>query len=227
MSAPHSATLTAAAQDCLKAVWSTREWTDEPVTISLLVGRLTLSASTVSESVKKLTAEGLLAHEPHGAIELTVPGRQVAVSMVRRHRLLETFLVEYLGYTWDEVHDDAEVLEHAVSDRFVSRLARRLGEPERDPHGDPIPREDGTLPELPAVRLDQVRSGRPVTVVRVSDRSPDVLRYVAQHGILLGRVLTVLDRQDAAGTLTVRIGDRDERLGVPAAQAVFVLPTDS
>lgn len=147
--------------------------------------------------------------------------------MVRRHRLLETFLVEYLGYTWDEVHDDAEVLEHAVSDRFVSRLARRLGEPERDPHGDPIPREDGTLPELPAVRLDQVRSGRPVTVVRVSDRSPEVLRYVAQHGILLGRVLTVLDRQDAAGTLTVRIGDRDERLGVPAAQAVFVLPTDS
>lgn len=227
MSAPRSATLTAAAQDCLKAVWSTREWTDEPVTISLLAGRLALSASTVSESVKKLTAEGLLAHQPYGAIDLTVAGRQVAVSMVRRHRLLETFLVEYLGYTWDEVHDDAEVLEHAVSDRFVSRLARRLGEPERDPHGDPIPREDGTLPELPAVRLDQVRSGRPVTVVRVSDRSPEVLRHVAQQGILLGRVLTVLDRQDPAGTLTVRIGDRDERLGVPAAQAVFVLPTDS
>ena len=94
MSAPHSATLTAAAQDCLKAVWSTREWTDEPVTISLLVGRLALSASTVSQSVKKLTAEGLLAHEPYGAIELTVPGRQVALAMVRRHRLLETFLVE-------------------------------------------------------------------------------------------------------------------------------------
>lgn len=227
MKAPQWPPLTAAAQDCLKVVWSTREWTNEPVTVSLLAARLALSASTVSESVKKLTADGLLAHKPYGAIELTVAGRQVAVSMVRRHRLLETFLVEYLGYTWDEVHDDAEVLEHAVSDRLVARLARRLGEPERDPHGDPIPREDGTLPELPAVRLDQVRSGRPVTVVRVSDRSPEVLRHVAQHGIVLGQAVTVVDRQDAAGTLTVRIGEREERLGVPAAQAVFVLPNDS
>jgi len=136
--------------------------------------------------VKKLAAQGLVDHQPYGAISLTAAGTELALKMVRRHRLIETWLVEGLGYTWDEVHDEAEVLEHAVSERLLDALDAQLGHPVRDPHGDPIPSAHGDPRRVDAVRLSEATGGR---VVRVSDENPDDLRELARRGIHLDTVI--------------------------------------
>lgn len=215
--------LTVAAQDYLKVIWGLREWTDEPVTTSALSTRLGLSSSTVSEGVRRLADLGLVTHPRYGAITLTDAGERHAVELVRRHRLIETFLADELGYTWDEVHDEAEVLEHAVSARFVDRLAQRLGDPLQDPHGDPIPRPDGTLPPLPAVSLSVVEPDRASRVVRVSDSDADLLRHLADIGLDLGARVTVLAREPYAGTISIRTDGGQRTIGNPVAEAVWVV----
>ncbi|MHB1063969.1 MAG: metal-dependent transcriptional regulator [Georgenia sp.] len=216
--------LTTANQDYLKVIWSVQEWTQDPVTTSVLARRISLSPSTVSEAVKRLTAQGLLVHARYGAIELTAAGRAAALGVVRRHRLIETFLVAELGYGWDEVHEEAEILEHAVSDRMIDALDARLGHPERDPHGDPIPTRDGEVPAPAAVQLHLAEGGAHVRVARISDSDPQVLRYFADLGVALDTELRVLERRAFAGTLTVRVVDRPEsfEVGLTAAEAVWV-----
>src|ERR1700709_1192932 len=125
--------LSTVAQDYLKVIWSATEWSEDPITVKQLAERMGVRAATVSDGIRRLADQGMLVHEPYGGIELTDTGRRHAVMMVRRHRLIETFLVEELGYGWDEVHDEAEVLEHAVSDPFVERIAAHPGHPRRDP----------------------------------------------------------------------------------------------
>nr|KEP22825.1 DtxR family transcriptional regulator [Georgenia sp. SUBG003] len=217
--------LTAANQDYLKVIWSAQEWSDDPVTTTLLARRMGFSPSTVSEAVKKLTAQGLLTHARYGAIELTEAGRQAALAVVRRHRLLETFLVAELGYGWDEVHDEAEILEHAVSDRLVDALEARLGHPDRDPHGDPIPTREGAVPSPPASQLHLVPGGARVRVARISDTDPQVLRYFDDLGVALDTELHVVDRREFAGTLTIEVGDHPGpvEVGLTAAEAVWVV----
>lgn len=195
--------LTAVAQDYLKVVWAAQEWSDERVTTKLLAERIGVGASTVSETVRRLSAQGLLEHAPYGAITLTERGRALALAMVRRHRLLETYLVSELGYGWDEVHDEAEVLEHAVSDLLVERIDVRLGHPTRDPHGDPIPGPDGTVVRPPAVPLAELVVGDRGTVARISDADPDVLRYLAEIGVGLDTGVEVRERREYAGILSV------------------------
>ena len=197
------AELTPVAQDYLKAVWSAQEWSDEKVTTKHLADRLGVGASTVSETVRRLSGQGLLEHERYGAIRLTDDGRRLALVMVRRHRLLETFLVDQLGYGWDEVHDEAEVLEHAVSDVFVERMAACLGYPVRDPHGDPIPAADGTVVRPDAVPLSSMRAGDAGIVVRISDADPEALRYLAELGLDLDVRVEVTTRREFAGTVAV------------------------
>ncbi|PRY02369.1 metal-dependent transcriptional regulator [Allonocardiopsis opalescens] len=215
--------LTPTAQDYLKVIWGAQEWSDEPVTTSALAERLGVSTPTVSEAVKRLAAKGLVSHPRYGSIALTESGRRAALDMVRRHRLLETFLVTYLGYGWDEVHEEAEILEHAVSAAFVDRLERRLGRPTRDPHGDPIPSRDGELPELPAVSLCELAEGAAGQVARVSDADAELLRYLSGAGIGLDGWITVVRHQAAAGVLTVEVDGRRVDLGLPAARAVWVV----
>ncbi|NLF03897.1 MAG: metal-dependent transcriptional regulator [Actinomycetales bacterium] len=215
-------TLTPATQDYLKVVWAAREWDDDGPTTTALAARLGLSVSSVSDGVKRLTAQGLLEHAPYGSIGLTDEGRDAALAVVRKHRLIETFLVEYLGYGWDEVHDEAEVLEHAVSDEFVERLAARLGHPERDPHGDPIPARDGTVPRPAAVRLSALAEGARGVVARVSDAEPALLRYFAQVGLVLDAPVRVLARRELVGTVEVEVGEAAVSLGLAAADAVWV-----
>lgn len=177
-----------AMEDYVKVIYAHTEWQPEPITTNVLAARLGLAASSVTEMVKKLTAQGLAEHEPYGAIELTARGRHVALAMVRRHRLIETWLVERIGYTWDEVHDEAEVLEHAMSDRLLAALDEQLGSPSRDPHGDPIPTADGTVEIPAAVVLAEAASGG--RVVRISDRDPLLLRHLAAEGIVLDAVVS-------------------------------------
>lgn len=222
--APHSE-LSTATQDYLKVIWTAQEWTDEPLTVSALSVHMGFSPSSVSEAVKKLTNQGLLTHARYGSIALTPDGEKAAVGMVRRHRLIETFLVEYLGYRWDEVHDEAEHLEHAVSDKMVDALSARLGNPVRDPHGDPIPASDGRFPVLDALRLSRCEPGTQGVVARVSDNEPELLRYIAELGLHLDTVVSVVRRQPYAGTLTIEAGGRTMDLGLPAAEAIWILQT--
>jgi DtxR family Mn-dependent transcriptional regulator len=177
----------------------------------------------VSEAIRRMAERGLVEHRKYGHVTLTDLGRTTALMMVRRHRLLETFLVSHLGYTWDEVHEEAEVLEHAVSDLFIERVDAQLGHPGRDPHGDPIPTASGAIELLVATSLDDVPAGESCRVARVSDADSELLRFLDQAGVRLDAQLTVLERQPFLGIVTVRTPTRDELpLGLKAARAVWV-----
>lgn len=218
--------LSTVTQDYLKVIWTAQEWADVKVTTKMLAEKLGVSPSTTSESIRKLADQGLVSHERYGAVTLTEKGRAAAVLMVRRHRLLETFLVRVLGYGWDEVHDEAEVLEHAVSDRLMARLDATLGHPDRDPHGDPIPALDGSVPSPDAALLADLETGESGTVARISDTDPDMLRYFDQVGVALDCVVTVVEKRPFAGTITVSVADgTDIDLGDIAARAIFVVRT--
>ncbi len=203
-------------EDYLKAIYAHTEWQDRPMTSGALAARLGLAASSVTEMVKKLVAAGLVAHEPYGAVELTAAGRDAALAIVRRHRLVETWLVTDLGFGWDEVHDEAEVLEHAVSERLIAALDARLGHPTRDPHGDPIPSIDGAANLPPAVPLADAPAGM-CRVARISDADPDRLRRFAQAGVTLDAWLTV----DRAGAI---VSPQGEALDDDDVTAVWVIP---
>jgi DtxR family Mn-dependent transcriptional regulator len=220
--------LSPVAQDYLKVIWNAMEWSSAPVTTKLLAERLGVAASTVSETVTRLAKQGLVVHEPYGAIDLTDAGRELAVAMVRRHRLIETLLVQELGYTWDEVHDEAEVLEHAVSDLLIDRIDARLGYPERDPHGDRIPTSSGNVNVKPAQQVSDMAIGTSGTVLRISDADPEMLRYFASIGLALDTVLTVTERRDYAGLVCVRAdsGTDEIHLGDVAAQSIWVSVAD-
>lgn len=168
------------------------------MTSTQLATRLGVAPSSVTEMVRKLAAQGLVEHARYGSIVLTETGRREALRMVRRHRLIETWLAESFGYRWDEVHDEAEVLEHALSDRLLDAIDAQLGRPVADPHGDPIPTADLVLPARPGVPAATLAAGDAARVVRISDRDPDVLRGLAAAGIGVGSV--------------VRGGDLDDRL---------------
>lgn len=184
-----------AIEDYVKVIYAHTEWQPEPITTGALAARLGLAASSVTEMVKKLVAQGLVSHKPYGAIELTADGTTLALRMLRRHRLIETWLVQHIGYSWDEVHDEAEVLEHAVSDRLLDALDVQLGHPRRDPHGDPIPAADGSIERPTATLLADASEG---TVVRISDRDPLLLRHLEAEGIVVDAMVTVEKRAELA-----------------------------
>jgi DtxR family Mn-dependent transcriptional regulator len=224
--------LSSVAQDYLKVIWTAQEWSVDKVSTKMLAERIGVSASTASESIRKLADQGLVDHEKYGAVSLTEAGRTAALAMVRRHRLMETFLVRELGYGWDEVHDEAEILEHAVSDRMLMRIDAKLGYPTRDPHGDPIPAADGQVPTPPARKLSVCNDGDAGTVARISDADPEMLRYFDSVGISLDSRLRVLARRDFAGLISVAVGnpgvspeesESTVDLGNPAAEAIWVV----
>ena len=199
-----------AVEDYVKVVYAHTEWQPEPITTSVLASRLALAASSVTEMVKKLGAQGLVDHVPYGAVSLTTDGTALALRMLRRHRLIETWLVRHFGYGWDEVHDEAEVLEHALSDRLLDRIDEQLGYPTRDPHGDPIPSRDGRVEQPEAVLLRAVAAGETVRIVRISDRDPQLLRHLEAEAVALDGVFTVVSTdpfvvrgEGAAGARTI------------------------
>ncbi|GAT71657.1 metal-dependent transcriptional regulator [Microbacterium hydrocarbonoxydans] len=179
-----------AADDYLKTVYAHTEWQDAPITPSVLAAKLGIAPSSVTEMVKKLAAAGLVSHVPYGAVRLTDAGTQRALAMVRRHRLIETWLVREFGYGWDEVHDEAEVLEHTISDRLLEGIDARLGRPRFDPHGDAIPDADGTVHREPFVLLADAPAGHEGRVLRVDDRDPELLRALESLGLTVGSAVT-------------------------------------
>ncbi|WEK61140.1 MAG: metal-dependent transcriptional regulator [Candidatus Microbacterium colombiense] len=180
-----------AADDYLKTVYAHTEWQDAPITPSVLAAKLGIAPSSVTEMVKKLAAAGLVSHVPYGAVRLTDAGTRRALAMVRRHRLVETWLVREFDYGWHEVHDEAEVLEHTISDRLLEGIDARLGRPRFDPHGDAIPDADGRVEREPFVLLADALEGHVGRVLRVSDEDPEILRAVEAAGIAVGVEVSV------------------------------------
>jgi len=209
-----------AIEDYLKTVYAHTEWQPDAITPKVLADRLGIAPSSVTEMVKKMAAAGLVSHVPYGAVRLTDAGTSRALGVVRRHRLIETWLVQEMGYGWDEVHDEAEILEHAISDRLLEAIDARLGRPVRDPHGDPIPRADGTLLRQPTVLLADAAPGHTGAVVRISDRDPAVLRALDDARIGLDTELTVTDA--SATSVDVGIAGRAHSLPRAAAEAIWV-----
>ncbi|WP_430592601.1 metal-dependent transcriptional regulator [Humidisolicoccus flavus] len=211
-----------AVEDYVKAIYQHTEWQSEPVTPSQLAQSLGLAASTVTEMVKKLAASGLVDHRPYSAIRLTDEGLALALRQLRRHRLIETWLVERHGYAWDEVHDEAEVLEHTMSDRLVESLSASLGNPVRDPHGDPIPSATGSIVRPEAVLLAEAPAGHHGRVVRISDANPALLRYLDDHGIALDAAVLVEGQKEFSDSLTVRVGSASIELGSEPAASIWI-----
>jgi DtxR family Mn-dependent transcriptional regulator len=207
-------------EDYVKVIYSFTEWQDKPITATQLAQRLGVANSSVSEMVRKLKDQGLVDHQPYSAITLTADGVRLALSMVRRHRLIETFLVRDLGYRWDEVHDEAELLEHAVSDTFIERMAAKLGNPVRDPHGDPIPAADGSVLMPAARRMSELDDGHTGRITRISDDNPELLRYLSAEEISLDADIEVLGRKPFGGALVVRIGSGGTRQEFDLAEEV-------
>ena len=182
-------------QDYLKHIYDLEEWAGtRGVGLSALAEAMGQRRSTTSEAVKRLAGDGLVEHAPYADVKLTEQGRGFAIQLVRRHRLIETFLVRELGYGVEEVHDEAEVLEHAVSDLFIERVDERLGRPDRDPHGDPIPDASGRLAPVDDVVLSEAAPGQRVRVSRLRDRDEEFLRHMTAQGVVPGAELRVEER---------------------------------
>ena len=224
------------AQDYLKVLWDLREWSGEAASPSELAKKAGVKLSTVSGAVARLVSGGYATHTPYGTIELTDVGESCALVMVRRHRLLETFLVETLGYRWDEVHEEADALEHAASDMMIDRIDALLGHPDADPHGDPIPHADGTLPETHSIPLTHAPQRTIVRIDRVSDEDPQLLRYLDQQGIGIGsevligarpprsHATTIIARHDPTSATTTPLED-PIALDAEAGIQIRVTPT--
>jgi DtxR family Mn-dependent transcriptional regulator len=212
--------LTRSVEDYLKAIY-TLSPVGHPASTSDIAHLLGLSAPSVSGMVKRLSELGLLEHVPYKGVELTDAGRRAALRMVRRHRLIEAYLVEFLGYSWDTVHAEAERLEHAVTDTLVERMAAALGHPEVDPHGDPIPSPDGSIHELAYTPLAEIPVGETVEVRRVDEREPERLRYLAMLGLTPGAVVTLHDRQPFGGPVTVESAGERHVIGQELAHVVL------
>jgi DtxR family Mn-dependent transcriptional regulator len=211
---------TRAVQDYLKAIYALQT-RGEAVVNARLAERLGISPPSVSAMMRRLETGALVRRLPSGALVLTELGEAQALRTVRRHRLIETFLYRCLAVPWDEVHDEAEVLEHAVSARLEDRIAATLGHPSHDPHGDPIPPRDGVHEEGWPGPLGSMPEGAWVVVERVSDRNADVLRHLADLGIVPGTVLEVEQRVPFGGPLWVRVADARHALGDVLVGSIF------
>ncbi|HWE43304.1 MAG TPA: metal-dependent transcriptional regulator [Gemmatimonadaceae bacterium] len=218
--------LTAPAEDCLKAVYELeRAGAGAAVTTNDLAHRLALAAASVTGMVKRLAGQGLIDHARYRGVRLTEQGRRTALRTLRRHRVIETYLVSVLGFGWDRVHEEAERLEHAASDELVDRMAAALGNPAFDPHGAPIPTRDGGIAEGPAgCALSEVAPGERGRIARVEDEDAGRLRYLASLGIRPGVEFEVVDRAPFGGPLTLRIAGAPRQLGPQLAAHVVVVP---
>jgi len=194
----------------------------QPVSTSAIASALDLAPPSVSGMIRRLSDQGLLAHVPFRGVELTPAGRRAAIQMVRRHRIIEAYLVDRLGYSWDTVHDEAERLEHAVSDDLIERMAQALGHPEVDPHGDPIPDASGRVADLLWTPLTEWPLDEVAEIRRVETGEPERLRYFASMGLTLGAAVRVEAREPFDGPITVLAGGRRHLLGPGLARLLLV-----
>lgn len=215
------AELSAPVEDYLKAIYDL-ERSGGPAETNAIAQLLMVTPASVSGMMRRLAEQGLIDHEPYRGVRLTPEGRRTALLTLRRHRVIEAYLTTALGYSWDEVHDEAERLEHAASDELINRMAAAIGEPATDPHGAPIPTRDGTLREPALVPLSSLAGGEKGRVERVGDRSSDRLRYLAGLGIVPGASVTVVQRDPFDGPIVVLVDEDPRTIGAGLAAHVLV-----
>jgi DtxR family Mn-dependent transcriptional regulator len=227
MSAPEdrSSRITPAIEDYLKEIYTLQQQ-EEVVTTSLLGERRGFKPGSVTGMIKKLAEMNLVVHTPYQGVRLTEDGRTIALEVIRHHRLLELYLVEALGYSWDEVHEEAERLEHHISEKLEARIAAYLGQPLVDPHGDPIPSLEGVMPPNDALRLADVTIGTTARITRVSDQHADRLRYLADLGLIPGAVIEVISSSPFDGPLVVKVDAVEHPLDRRLARTILVEPLD-
>jgi DtxR family transcriptional regulator, Mn-dependent transcriptional regulator len=215
--------ISAAIEDYAKAIYALQErGAGCAVTTNALAERMGVTPASASAMVKRLDAMGLVTHQRYRGVQLTAKGSAVALEVLRHHRLLELYLSESLGVPWDRVHDEAEVLEHVLSEELEELIAAKLGDPTHDPHGDPIPTREGLIPDEPTVSLQVLATGDSGRFVRISDSDPEMLRYLAARGIAPGDDFEVVDKQPFDGPVFARFGGDVHVLGGSLARAMRV-----
>jgi DtxR family Mn-dependent transcriptional regulator len=213
--------LTGPVEDYLKVIYDVERATGAAATNDI-AQRLSVAPASVSGMIRRLADQGLVSHEPYKGVRLTELGRRAALRTLRRHRIIETYLTQALGYAWDRVHDEAERLEHAASDELIEKMSAALGQPQVDPHGAPIPTRDGAVDERALMSLAELAPGRIARVVRVSDKDPAMLRYLAEADIVPGSEITVVGREPFGGSINVLLGENMKSIGEELAQQVRV-----
>lgn len=216
----------AAVEDYAKAIYSLTGWGPETASTNDLAARLGVKPGSVSAMIKKLDEAGMVERVPYHGVRLTADGTRVALGVLRRHRLLELFLAEVLDVPWERVHDEAEVLEHALSEDLTELISTKLGDPSFDPHGDPIPDRDLSLVETETRNLAALEPAEQARFVRVSDSNPEMLSYLSDCGISVGDELEMIDRQPFEGPVSIRIGGETHVLGLRLAEAMRVVADD-
>jgi len=212
---------TEAVEDYLKTIYLVETELGAVTTVEL-AARMKISAPSVTGMLKKLAELKLVKHEPYHGVMLTAAGRKIALEVIRHHRLLELYLAEALGYSWDKVHDEAEKLEHHISEEFEDKIAALLGNPVTDPHGDPIPAKDGTIPPQNTVRLPEAAAGESVFVTRVTAQNAEQLTYLGSLGIRPEASVTVIDKAPFDGPVHVRVGTANHHVGLNLARHIFI-----
>ena len=211
-----------AIEDYAKAIYAIGQRSEGPVATNAIAERLGVAPGTVTAMLKRMAKLGLVSYEPYRGVELTAEGNRVALEVIRHHRLIESFLADALGMPWDKVHDEAEVLEHYISEDLEERMASVLGDPSHDPHGDPIPDRTLALVEESTVALADVGPGESATFTRVSDSDPQMLRYLDERGIRPGVEVTVRERDPFGGALMVVIDGTAHAIGSQLADRMLV-----
>ena len=204
--------------DYLKAIFEASR--HGPARSGDIAERMGLTRASVSGMLSRLAELGLIEHRPYKGAKLTEAGTREALKLVRRHRVVETFMIRHLGYSWDEVHGEAEAIEHAIGERFTERLSAFLGHPEHDPHGDPIPTAAGVLPETPDELLTDVPPGGRFAVARLRSQDPSVLGYLASNGVEPGVTLEVVATEPGGGAIEVQLEDRQFALSERLAAVI-------
>lgn len=212
-------------EDYLKAIWMLQQ-AESPVSTSRIAERLGLTAAAVTAMIKRLAEQGLLRHEPYYGVRLAAPGELAALRIIRRHRVLELFLAETLGYEWDRVHDEAERLEHAASDELIERLARLLGEPDRDPHGNAIPTAQGTVDTSRYPALADLEPGHSRRVLEVEVEEAEQLRYLGSLDLYPGAEVEVMRKSPFEGPLTLHVNGAEQVISHALAQRIRVRPEE-
>lgn len=207
-------------EDYLKAIYKLQQGAGASTT--RVAEAMEVSSASATNMIKKLAKMGLVDYESYKGAKLTESGQKIALEVIRHHRLLELYLLEVMGYSWDEVHDEAEKLEHHISEQFEDKIAELLDDPTHDPHGDPIPTKEGIMPEMELKPLTQAEEGQQYLVSRVKNQDPELLRYLEKMGLLPGAKLKILEMSPFNGPVKLQLEDQEKVLGREVAEHIYI-----
>lgn len=209
-------------EDYLKVIYVLEE-EGETASTTNIANAMKVSSASVTNMLKRLAGMKLLEHQSYKGATLTPAGKKIALEVLRHHRLLELYLKEIMGYSWDEVHDEAEKLEHHISEQFEDRIAELLNHPTHDPHGDPIPSKDGVVPEMATLSILEADENKPYIIGRVKDQDPELLRYLEKLGVIPGVRIKILEKAPFNGPVTILLEDKEEVIGSNIAGEVYLV----